>query len=187
MPRAWTALGPAQLASAHPGSAIDRLQARALYERCLLHYRQQVRPEDLPGGVDDLGAALARFVAANFEALNGAQATRGMLARLERQLVAIVRRSPAWPATGIPERQAFFEQLALLSVLVTESAAQAIRQGVAALDNVQRAASGYLRQLVGLDPEGLMLGPDGLALRDEPPPYAAAATVDTPLHTLQPA
>jgi hypothetical protein len=168
VPRAWAPLGPAQLASAHPGSAVDRLTVRALYERCLLHYRTAVRADDSARGLDDVGAALARFVAANVEALHGTHATRSMLRRLEGQLVGIVRRSPAWSIADVQDRQAFFEQVALLSVLVADCTAQAHLQGQASIENLQRAASGYLRQLIGLDPEWLTLGPEGLALRSDP-------------------
>jgi len=170
VPRAWAPLGPAQLASAHPGSAVDRLTVRALYERCLLHYRTAVRADDSARGLDDVGAALARFVAANVEALHGTHATRSMLRRLEGQLVGIVRRSPAWSIADVQDRQAFFEQVALLSVLVADCTAQAHLQGQAAIENLQRAAGGYLRQLIGLDPEWLTLGPEGLALRSDPVP-----------------
>ena len=167
LPRAWAPLGPAQLASAHPGSPVDRLTVRALYERCLLHYRTAVRADDTARGVDDVGAALARFVAANVEALHGTHATPGMLRRLESQLVGIVRRSPAWSVADVQDRQAFFEQVALLSVLVADCTAQAHLQGPAAIDNLRRAARGYLRQLIGLDPEWLTLGREGLALRSD--------------------
>jgi len=181
VPRAWAPLGPAQLASAHPGSAVDRLTVRALYERCLLHYRTAVRADDSARGLDDVGAALARFVAANVEALHGTHATRSMLRRLEGQLVGIVRRSPAWSIADVQDRQAFFEQVALLSVLVADCTAQAHLQGQASIENLQRAASGYLRQLIGLDPEWLTLGPEGLALRSDPvlesAPRAAAEAV----------
>jgi len=185
VPRAWAPLGPAQLASAHPGSAVDRLAVRALYERCLLHYRTAVCADDTARGVDDVGAALARFVASNVEALHGTHATRSMLRRLESQLVGIVRRSPAWSVADVQDRQAFFEQVALLSVLMADCTAQAHLQGQAAIDNLQRAARGYLRQLIGLDPEWLTLGPEGLALRSdsEPEPVPAlraAAWAATP-------
>jgi hypothetical protein len=144
-----------------------------------LHYRTAVRADDAARGVDDVGAALARFVAANVEALTGTHATRGMLRRLENQLVGIVRRSPAWSVADVQDRQAFFEQIALLSVLMADCTAQAHLQGQAAIDNLQRAARGYLRQLIGLDPEWLTLGSEGLALRADPVPESASRAATT--------
>ncbi|HSW08334.1 DUF6683 family protein [Aquabacterium sp.] len=159
-------IAPAQLAAAHAGSAQQRQQARATYERCLHHYRTIVRPGDLALATDDVGAALSHFAAANIAVLQGVQATPAMRTRLERQLGVIVRASPAWQSATLRDRQAYAEQLGILSVLITQYAALAPRQGQPAIDNVRRGARGYLRQLLGIDPDALALGPDGLTLRE---------------------
>jgi hypothetical protein len=88
-----------------------------------------------------------------------------MLRALERQLHGIARTSSGWKSAPVEERQAYFEQMALLAVLIAESAAQASSQGAAAVAKVQQAARGYLRQLLGLNPDHLTLGPEGLAVR----------------------
>jgi hypothetical protein len=161
--RAAETIAPARLASAHPGGAAAREEACRLYERCLAHYRQAVRPQDEARGVDDVGAAVAAFVAANLGALHGTPVTPDLLLRLERQLGGIARLTADWDTAPARERQAYFEQMALLAVLIAESASQAGPQGAAAVANVQRAARGYLQQLLGLAPAGLTLGPNGLA------------------------
>lgn len=163
--RASAPIAPARLASAHPGDAAARERARELYRRCLAHYRGVVRPQDQSSDFDDAGAAVAAFVAANLGALQGEPVTPGMLRALERQLHGIARVSSDWKAAPIVERQAYFEQMALLAVLVAESAAQAPAQGAAAVAKVRQAARGYLRQLLGLDPDHLTLGPQGLGVR----------------------
>ena len=163
--RASASVAPARLARAHPGDAAAREGARHLYERCLAYYRSAVRPQDQALGVDDVGAAVAAFVAANVGALRGTPVTPALLQILERQLHGIARITSDWEAAPVVERQAYFEQLALLAVFVAESATQAATQGPAAVANVQRAARGYLRQLLDLDPDQLTLGPDGLAAR----------------------
>jgi len=163
--RARAPIAPARLARAHPGDAAARERARQLYERCLQHYRCVVRAQDQGSGLDDAGAAVAAFVAANLGALQARPVTPGMLRALQRQLHGITRASSGWKAAPVVERQAYFEQMALLAVLVAESAAQAASQGAAAVAKVQHAARGYLRQLLGLDPDHLTLGPDGLAVR----------------------
>jgi hypothetical protein len=163
--RAPTPIGPTRLALRHPGNAADRQAARALYERCLGHYRSVLRAEDAVLDVDDVGAAVAAFVAANFEALRGVRATPEMLRRLERQLRGVVRLSSGWDTASIDERQAYFEQMAILAVLIAESSMQAVTQGPAALANVKRAARAYLNELLGLDSNALTLGPEGLTPR----------------------
>ena len=170
-------MAPARLAAAHPAPA--RAEARALYERCLAHYRTQVRAGQADAGLDDVGAAVAHFVAANIRALHGVVVTPQMLLQLERQLGGVVRVSSAWATASARERQVYFEQMAILAVLIGESAAQAVLQGPAALANVQRAARGYLKQLLGLNADHLTLDDQGLALRvsleaDDPEPAPQA-------------
>jgi uncharacterized protein DUF6683 len=163
--RAACPVAPARLARAHPGGAAAQAQARELYERCLDHYRKVVRAHDAALPVDDVGAAVAYFVAANLQALHGIAATPAMLLQLERQLGGVAQRSAAWASAPACERQAYFEQMALLGVLVSESSRQAAAQGPAAIANVHRAARGYLQQLLGLNPDQLTLDAAGLTLR----------------------
>lgn len=159
-------LAPERLAAAHPGGPQQQREARALYERCLVHYREVVRATQADGGLDDVGAAVACFVAANIQALQGVSVTPAMLLRLERQLGGVAQLSSAWSTATARERQLYFEQMAILAVLIRETSAHAALQGPVAVDNVRRAARGYLRELLGLDPEQLTLDAGGLSLRD---------------------
>jgi hypothetical protein len=172
VPRAARPAGPALLAAAHPGGAAARAEAQALYQQCLARYRTLFVAAE--AGVDDVGAALARFVAANVEALDTGVARApagrqsgpgGAAARLARQMAAIVRASAGWSRAGTAERQSYFERLAILATLVAEASAQAPLQGEAAVEHVRRAARAYLHELLGLDADELTLGPQGLALR----------------------
>jgi hypothetical protein len=156
-------IAPAQLALAH--GARDRQRACAMYQRCLQHYRSVLRAEDTGLATDDVGAALAHFATANLQALHGVQAPPEAWPALRRQLVAVVRSSPAWTRAAARERQAYVEQLGILAVLMADYAALARREGAAAIAHVQQGARGYLRQLLGLDPDALTLDAGGLALR----------------------
>jgi hypothetical protein len=164
--RATSPVAPARLASFHPGGPAAQARARELYQRCLRHYREVVRAHEASLGVDDVGAAVALFVAANVGALRDVPATPAMLLQLERQLGGVARHSSAWASASTYERQMYFEQMAILAVLIGESAAQARHQGPAARANVQRAARGYLHRLLGLDPDQLTLDANGLSLRE---------------------
>lgn len=161
VPRGREPVAPARLARAHPAGAA-REEALRLYARCLDHYRSVVRAQDQEREVDDVGVAVAAFVAANLSTLQGTRVTPHMLSCLQRQLGGVARLSADWDSAPLHERQAFFEQMAVLAVLVAESSAQAASQGAAALANVRRAARGYLQQLLGIDPGLLVLGADGL-------------------------
>ena len=165
IPRAAVPLAPVMLARCQPGGAAVRQQMHKIYERCLAHYRSAMRPDDAARGIDDVGAAVAHFVAANLRVLQGGSVTPDLLLKLELQLAGVVRQSSAWASAAARDRQLYFEKMALLAVFVTESFAQAVLQGEVAVEHVRQAARGYLRELLGIDPDALALGSDGLSLR----------------------
>lgn len=171
--RAAEPRGPARLAQMH-AAGTARAEAEALYHGCLRHYRDTVRAQDLPADSDDAGAAVAHFVAACIHALDGTRATPEMLAFLQRQLLPLARSSANWATASVAERQVFFEQVALLAVLIDGMAQHAGANGAAAVAKVRGAARVYLRQFLGLDPDTLALDASGLTLRPEAPARKAA-------------
>ncbi len=174
-PRAQQAVGASAhgpgvlaLAALNPGDAAARREAQTLYARCLQHYRRHVQPQ-LEGGVhtqDDLGIAAAFFVLSNLGACQDLEPDVAALPAVERQLRSLLAQTTAWRQLGNVERQSLFEQFALLGVLINESRVGAQQQGPAAKANVQRAARGYLQQLLGLSPERLSASVQGLAVVD---------------------
>lgn len=166
VPPAARASGPATLAQSHPDAG-QRREAQALYGRCLAHYRSQVQKVLRPTQKDDdVGLAAAYFVLANLAAHEWRDPDPAALAPVEQQLRHLIAWTQAWETAGMADRQGLFEQLALLGVLINESRVQAKTQGDAARRNVQQAARGYLRQLLGLDPDLLIVTPQGLATAD---------------------
>lgn len=161
--------GVQALAALHPGGAAARLEARALYTRCLQHYRRHVQPQ-LEGGVqaqDDIGIAAAFFVLANLGACHEVEPEVAALPAVERQMRSLLSQTAAWRQLGSAERQSLFEQFALLGVLVNESRVAAQKQGAEARAHVQQAARGYLQQLLGLSPDRLSASAQGLAVADK--------------------
>jgi hypothetical protein len=151
---------PAVLAAAHDERV--RPSLLTLYEGCLAHYRRVVG--DDPGEPDDAACAVAHFVAANMQALHRVTVTPAMLLALHRQLAGVARLASRWDQATLPERQLFFEKMALLAVLVDQTWTRAQTLGPAAIANVQRAARNYLRELFGFDPDRLTLSDDGLGI-----------------------
>lgn len=158
-------IAPAVLAESQP--PVDRDAARAMYERCLAHYREHVRlsDPDADPDVDDAALAVAYFVAANMQALSGVQVTQATLQRLKRQLAMVARLTSRWDTAGPRERQIYFEKMAILSVLMDHCATQALQRGAERIAHVQHAARAYLHELFGLDPDQLVLDAGGLSLR----------------------
>lgn len=174
--RAARPTAPEVLAQSHPGGPQARAAMQAIYERCLAHHRDTVVPA-LRGTStphDDAGTAAASFLAANLAALNGPQPSVATLQRLERQLGPVIVGTPAWREATLAQRQLYVEKLAILGVLIAESSRQAASQGPAAVANVKRAARGYVVEWLGLNPDLLTLGEDGLAVVDRVPAAQAA-------------
>lgn len=173
--RAQTPIAPALLADVQPVDAGTRDGLVALYETCLQTYRESLRPQDAPLGLDDAGAALAFFVAANLHALHDVDVTPELLHRLERQLVVLARMTSSWDSVSIAQRQTYFEKMAILGTLVAGMAERAKERGEAELDHVRGVARAHLRQLLALDPDLVTLDATGLALRRAPAETRVAA------------
>lgn len=152
-------IAPTLLARAHAAPAA-RQEAQRLYERCLKHFRAQWQQH---AALDDAGLAAAAFVLANLAAVHGLAPGADDLARVERQLRALLAQA-GWAQAPLRDRQSGFEQFAVLAVLVGESGRQAATQGPAAQAHLQRAARGYLQQLLGPGADRLLLGPQGLVM-----------------------
>jgi hypothetical protein len=160
LPRAAQPIAPSLLARSMPGTQA-RQEAQALYSRCLAHFRRSA----LAGAPhDDAGLAAAYFVLANLDVLHDLHPDAEALARVERQLRHTLHQLRAWQRASLRERQSACEQLAVIGVLVAESATAARAQGLVAQAHVQQAARAYLVRWLGINPDGLRLGPQGLAL-----------------------
>ena len=164
--RATAATMPAQMAAAQADDAAAREQIAASYERCLASYRAMEPTHSGEPDVDDVGLAVAFFVAVNLHVLHGVDADADLLLSLEQQLRGIARARSNWDAASIEERQCFFERIAILSVVVSGSWAGAAAQGPAGVANVRQASRRYLEQMLGMNPDLLTLGPSGLTARE---------------------
>jgi hypothetical protein len=158
--RAEQPIAPAQLAAVHPGGEAARTQIRAVYEACLAHYREHVRPQD--HALDDVGAAFATFIAACIDALRGTRTSPASKLQMERQLNALLQSDPVWTRASATERQSIFERFAILAVFVEGCSARAPLEGSKAVAHVRQAARDYLRESFGIDPDVLVVGSDGL-------------------------
>jgi hypothetical protein len=165
VPAAPEPTAPKRLAATQAAGPRVRRDTLMLYQRCLRHYREAIQPRATPlKRDDDLGAAAAFFVLANLAALHGSAPDDALLPVLTAQLAHLIERTGAWEQAPLAERQALFEQLALLGVLVNESRIHADVQGHAARANLQRAARAYLLQFPGFDADRVHLTPRGLVL-----------------------
>lgn len=181
LPAAASATAPALLAGGPVlPNAHGRQQARAdnvaLYTRCLALYRERAQTgrdqdnqdnQDDQDKQDDLGYAAALFVMVNLTALGREGGDITALKALKQQLQNALQRLPDWPSTDLAAKQQMFEQLAILGVLVTQTAEAAAAQGPLARANVRAAAQAYLRQWLAVGPEFLSLSPKGLVVAQQ--------------------
>ena len=174
LPPAPVATAPLQLAAAQTRDRATRRQLVDAYGHCLRSYREIARSQAPDTSDDDLGAAMALFVAVNLRALHGVDPDRTLMPRLERQLRGVSRRASNWDTCSPAQRQTFFERIAILAVLMLGSLAGAAAQDATARAKVRAASHRYLRDLFGVNPELLTLGPEGLRVRSEPAALDAA-------------
>jgi hypothetical protein len=172
VPPAAAPLTPRALAIAQSSDKATQQQLTATYESCLACYRQIARARGVEA--DDVVAAVAFFVAVNLHALHGIDIEAGALRPLERQLHGVTHLIANWDGATLAQRQSFFERFAIVSILVSGSHEASATHDHAARAQVQRSARDYLQHLLGLDPDRLTLGPDGLVLRDHPAAARAA-------------
>ena len=165
--RAPAPIAPRQMAQARSGDAAVQAQLAASYEACLTAYRDIVAARADAAGMDDVGAAMAFFVAVNLRVLQGVDVEADALQLLEHQLRGVTRRAAQWDAATRAQRQLFFERIAITSILMSRALANANARGPVALADVRRNARDYLQHLLGLDPDAISLGAEGLVVRDE--------------------
>ena len=160
---AATPIAPRQMAASQTTDGATQEQLAASYEACLRTYRDIARAQYGATGVDDVGAAMAFFVAINLHALHGVDVGASAMQPLERQLRGVTRLAANWDAATRVQRQVFFERIAILSILVSRSLADAASQEPAAMAHIRQSARDYLQHVLGLDPDLVTLGADGLA------------------------
>lgn len=161
--RAPAPTAPTQMAAAQSRDEATREQLAPMYASCLQTYRGSIRPQDTES--DDAGAAMAFFIIANLHALRTVQTSQPIFDTLEQQLRGVTRRSAEWDRATLQQRQFFFERLAILGVLMIASYEKAKAEGPAAMAELRRTARQYLQQMLGLNPDSLTIGPDGLVMR----------------------
>ena len=168
--RAPSALAPHRMAQAQASDPAMREQLAASYQAALDCYRR-LAGERLGGdGSDDVGAAVAFYIAVNLHALHGVDVAADALVPLENQLRAVTKLVANWDHAGIAERQDFFERIAIVAILVSGAASRAAASNdESARAEVRRNAHDYLQQLLGADPERMTFDAHGLVLRDAAP------------------
>ncbi len=139
--------------------ASERGAAAVLFEQCLRRYAatsrwaigQHATDEDIATAATAVLAALVRPTQA--EAL-----TPKAVQQAEHQCRSIMRRRSEWRECVTSDRQSRFEELAILAVLLRGPVSIDARMNAASRD----IAIHCIEDLLGLEVEGLLIGPDGL-------------------------
>jgi len=164
---------PARLAALLARESSQRASLTTIYEMYLQAYRAAAERAGF-GDIDDVGRAVAYFVAVNLQALHGTDPDADVLEPLERQLRLATRICSDWDRASVAQRQFFFEQIAITGVLIAAAGSRARTQGPDDIAAVRRAARRYLEQMLGLNPDSLTLAPSGLIARADVRVPAAA-------------
>ena len=161
---AATPIAPRQMAAVQSADAAAQEQLAASYEACLRTYREIARAQCAPPTSMTSAQRSAFFVAINLRMqLHGVDVGASAMQPLERQLRSVTRLAANWDVATRAQRQCFFERIAILSILVSRSLADAASQEPAAMAHVRQSAREYLQHVLGLNPDLVTLGADGLA------------------------
>lgn len=125
-----------------------------LYLRCLTHYRDDLRPQDVDA--DDAGVALACMLAASLQALEAHAVTLARWSKLTTWLARNVLPAVDWARASTAEKQQFFARMALLAVALGEWSLEASKRGTAAQATARLMAKQHLEVEFGLDTELLL-------------------------------
>lgn len=151
---------PRRLALGYPPAA--RAEAEKLFARLLTGYGRIEDQFAIPKG--DVAGAVAALVAGSYMALHNTDFPDAHFKVLLVQMREAIGKDDRFAAASPTERRAMFEETAILGMmLATTQMALKTRPNTAVEANMRSAGQKYLRQLTGLNPETLTLGPDGLS------------------------
>lgn len=156
-------LAPATLAQHYP--AEKRKEAEKVFRQMLTTHRSVMQRFGVAD--NDLSGAVAAFIAGNYMAYNNADFADASFGPLVLQMRGSLANNAALAAATPAERQAAFEQLAILGMMsaTTQIALKAEPGHVdAAVVEAKMRAAGErnLRQFLGVDPAQVRLTPTGI-------------------------
>jgi hypothetical protein len=154
-------VAPAALARAYP--AAQRTQAEQVFSQSLQTWHGLESQFGLRR--NDMGGALAAFVAGNYAAYRDQPLPDALFKPLVRQMQAALLHSGALERVDAAQKQVLYEHLAILGtwMLATREALQKQPDARVAA-NMKAAARGYLQQALGLDAERMRLTDQGLVV-----------------------
>lgn len=154
-------IAPARLAQTYPANN------RALVEQTFNQTLEGYRKIEAQFGIrrNDIGGALAAFVAGNYSAYRNEPFPDKLFKPLVAQMQGVLQSSGTLEKIGAAEKQELYENLAILGTymaLTREALQKTPNDKVAA--NVKSAARGYLEQSLKLDPDRMKLTEQGLVV-----------------------
>jgi hypothetical protein len=152
-------IAPARLAQSYPRDA--RPKAEQFFGQTLDVYHTIESKFGLRR--NDLGGALAAFVAGNYAAYRNEAFPDDLFKPLVLQMQDVLQSTGALEKASAAEKQELYENLAILGIymLLTREALQKSPNDKTAA-NMKTAARGYLEQALKLDPDRMQLTEQGL-------------------------
>lgn len=154
-------IAPSKLASSYPAS--HRSQAEQVFAQTLDGYRKIEAQFGLRR--NDLGGALAAFVAGNYIAYRNEPFPDRLFPPLVQQMQVVLQSSGTLENTSLGEKQELYENLAILGTymaLMREAVHKSPNDKLAA--TMKTTARGYLEQALKLDPDRMRLTEQGLVV-----------------------
>lgn len=155
-------VAPWQLAQHYPESGRD--EAERLFIELLQRYRGIEEQFDIPHR--DLAGALAAFIAGNHMAYHGTPFPDEHFKPLVSQMRELLSDHPAIARAPAADRRQAYEQLAILGMFMAgaQIAQQSQAPGGIDPERLRQAAGDNLRKLLGMAPDDVQIGPNGLSV-----------------------
>ncbi len=160
VPRAGT-IAPARLAQSYPPAA--RVKAEQVFAQSLITWHRIEAQAGLSR--NDLGGALAAFIAGNYTAYRNEPFPDALFKPLVEQMQQALESSGTLGSTSSLEKQELYETLAIIGTFMsTTNVALQRNPDPAAQANTRAAARGYLDQALKLDPDRLRFTDHGMVV-----------------------
>ncbi len=149
---------------AQPYPEASRDQAEKLFEQLLTGFKQIESHFGLPS--NDVAAAVAALLVGSYSVYRNTSVPDEHFLPLVKQMRLIMSSTPAFVQASAAEKQATYEQLAILGTLMATTKMALDRQPDAKVAfEARQAAAGYLRSFLDTDPERVRLSATGLEIR----------------------
>ena len=152
---------PRKLAATYPAQI--RQDAERLFSQLLDKYGELEKALGVPHG--DLSGAVAAFITGAYMAYHDVQVPDAQFKTLVGQVRGMLGANPKFERFSELEKREFYDQMAIIGTyLAVAQLAQSQQPDARVAENMRKAAAGYLKQFLGVEPSRIRIDAAGLSI-----------------------